>query len=116
MRANAIDTGFIERELKQPDGGGTCDRRRTRTSPAAVAIVLADEQSAASAEAHSPWQTLGWMPVGRRQRNFAFRQGQGGEHQVVLQYGNGPATLTIGEREIGFGYTVNAEGGNRSDA
>ena len=50
------------------------------------------------------------MPVGRRQRNFSFRQGQTSERQVTLQYGNGPSAITIGERELAFGYTVNAEG------
>ena len=91
VRANAIDTGFIERELKS----------LTETSPAAgdlelcaaVAAILVDEQKAARAEAHSPWQTFGWMPVGRRQRVFSFRQGQGAEHKVTLHYGSGPSTL-----------------------
>jgi len=50
------------------------------------------------------------MPVGRRQRNFSFRQAQGGERQVTLKYGPGSSTVVIGEREIAFGYTVNAEG------
>ena len=34
--------------------------------------------------------TFGWMPVGRRQRVFSFRQGQGAEHKVTLHYGYGP--------------------------
>ena len=88
VRANAIDTGFIERELKG----------LTRTSArggdlelcAAVAAILSEEQKAARSEAHSPWRTSGWMPVGRRQRVFTFRQGQGAEHRVTLQYGDGP--------------------------
>ena len=75
VRANAIDTGFIERELTA----------LTETSPpagdlelcAAVAAILVDEQKAAQRGSHSPWQTFGWMPVGRRQRVFSFRQGAG---------------------------------------
>ena len=46
--------------------------------------------------------TAGWMPVGRRQRRFMFRQGQGGEQEVDLHYGSGPAKLSIGEREFVF--------------
>ena len=108
VRANAIDTGFIERELKNltaaPAAPGDLELC------AAVAIILGDEQKAARAEAHSPWQRFGWMPVGRRRRKFVFRQGQGGEYEVTLHYGNGPSAITIGEREMGFGYSVNDEG------
>ena len=81
VRANAIDTGFIERELKNlTPAAGSARRsralRRGRGHPG-------EEQKAAQAEAHSPWQTFGWMPVGRRQRVFAFRQGQGAEQKVT---------------------------------
>jgi 3-methylcrotonyl-CoA carboxylase alpha subunit len=108
VRANAIDTGFIERELKNltaaPAAPGDLELC------AALAIILDDEQKAARAEAHSPWQSFGWMPVGRRRRTFVFRQGQGGEYAVTLHYGNGPSVVAIGEREIGFDYSVNDEG------
>jgi 3-methylcrotonyl-CoA carboxylase alpha subunit len=108
VRANAIDTGFIERELKNLTAAGAAAAGDLELC-AAVAIILADERSAAELE--SPWQSYGWMPVGRRRRNFAFRQGQGSEErQVALQYGNGPSTVTIGEREFAFDYTVNDEG------
>jgi 3-methylcrotonyl-CoA carboxylase alpha subunit len=109
VRANTIDTGFIERELKNLTAAGSTAAGDVELG-AAVAIILADERAAASTDAHSPWQSFGWMPVGRRQRIFAFRQGQGSERQVTLTYGNGPSTVTIGDREIAFGYTVNAEG------
>ncbi|MGY3514677.1 acetyl/propionyl/methylcrotonyl-CoA carboxylase subunit alpha [Bradyrhizobium lupini] len=104
VRANAIDTGFIERELAV----------LTQASPApgelelcaAVAAVINNERQAAQADANSPWQTFGWMPVGRRQRNFAFRAGHrvghGSEQKITLNYGSGPATLVIGERELAF--------------
>jgi 3-methylcrotonyl-CoA carboxylase alpha subunit len=108
VRANAIDTGFIERELENltaaPAAPGDLELC------AAVAIILDGEQKAARAESHSPWQSFGWMPVGRRQRKFVFRQGQGGEYEVTLHYGNGPSAITIGERELGFAYSVNDEG------
>ncbi|MCK1477739.1 acetyl/propionyl/methylcrotonyl-CoA carboxylase subunit alpha [Bradyrhizobium sp. 197] len=104
VRANAIDTGFIERELAV----------LTQASPApgelelcaAVAAVINDERQAAQGDANSPWQTFGWMPVGRRQRNFAFRAGHGVSHgpeqKVTLNYGSGPSTLVIGGRELAF--------------
>jgi 3-methylcrotonyl-CoA carboxylase alpha subunit len=104
VRANAIDTGFIERELAV----------LTQASPApgelelcaAVAAVINDERQAAQGDANSPWQTFGWMPVGRRQRNFAFRAGHGVSHgpeqKITLNYGSGPSTLVIGGRELAF--------------
>src|SRR5947199_1179306 len=100
VRANTIDTGFIERELKK------------LTAPshalgdlelcAAVAAIINDEQKAARKEAHSPWQTFGWMPVGQRQRAFSFRQGLGAETKVTLRYGNGASTISIGKHQFGF--------------
>src|SRR5262249_55608544 len=58
------------------------------------------EAEAAAPDAHSPWQTFGWMPVGGRQRQFTFRGTQGPEHPVTLHYGKGPTTLSVGKREI----------------
>jgi len=100
VRANTIDTGFIERELAA----------LTETSAVAgdlefgagVAAILGEEQKAAASEPASPWRTFGWMPVGRRQRLFAFRGAQGAEQNVTLQYGTGPTTLSIGDRELAF--------------
>jgi 3-methylcrotonyl-CoA carboxylase alpha subunit len=100
VRANAIDTGFIERELKNltPEAPPPGDIELC----AAVAAILEDEQKAARTEAHSPWRASGWMPVGRRHRIFSFRHGQGGEHKVALTYGSGPATLSIGSHDYAF--------------
>lgn len=97
VRANTIDTGFIERELKG----------LTETSPpagelelcAAVAAVIVDEQQAARNEAHSPWRTYGWQPVGLRARVFQFRQAPGAEQKVTLQYGDGRFTLSLADRD-----------------
>jgi 3-methylcrotonyl-CoA carboxylase alpha subunit len=100
VRANAIDTGFIERQLK----GLTAPSNALGDLEfcAAVAAITGEEHRAARKEAHSPWQTFGWMPVGRRQRVFSFRHGQGAEQKVSLHYGSGPSTLSIGEREFAF--------------
>jgi 3-methylcrotonyl-CoA carboxylase alpha subunit len=109
VRANVIDTGFIERELKNltPAAPPPHDLELG----AAVAAILGEETKAARAQAHSPWLNAGWMPVGRRQRVFTFRHGPAGEHKVSLHYGNGPATLGIGEREMAFTSAPNAAGG-----
>src|SRR4029077_20655707 len=100
VRANAIDTGFIERKLKDltESSGAAGDLELC----AAVAAIVGEEQKAARGQAPSPWQTFGWMPVGRRQRVFAFRQPQSAGQKVTLHYGCGPSTLSIGEREFGF--------------
>ena len=109
VRANAVDTGFIERELKNltPPPAASGDLELC----AAVAAILADEQKAARAEAHSPWRTSGWMPVGRRQRLFTFRRAHEAGQEIRLQYGNGPATLSIDEREFAFASAPRDDGG-----
>jgi 3-methylcrotonyl-CoA carboxylase alpha subunit len=109
VRANAIDTGFIERELKNltpaPAAPGDLELG------AAIAAILVDEQEAARGEALSPWRTFGWMPVGRRQRAFKFRHGHEAEREICLTYGNGPAALSIGEREFAFAFSPAEDGG-----
>jgi 3-methylcrotonyl-CoA carboxylase alpha subunit len=104
VRANAIDTGFIERELKNltPTPAAPGDLELC----AAVAAILTEEAGAAGMETPSPWRAAGWMPVGRRQRVFTFRQGggqgQASEFRASLEYGKGPATLSIGDRSLTF--------------
>ena len=100
VRANAIDTGFIERELNELTEASAIPGDLELA--AAVAAIVGEEQEAARQDARSPWRTFGWMPVGRRQRVFSFRRGQGVEQKVTLHYGNGPSTITTGEREIAF--------------
>jgi 3-methylcrotonyl-CoA carboxylase alpha subunit len=100
VRANAIDTGFIERELENLTSVGSAPGDLELC--AAVSAILGEETHAASREGHSPWLMSGWMPVGRRQRLFSFRDRQGTVHTIGLTYGKGPATLSIGGREIHF--------------
>jgi 3-methylcrotonyl-CoA carboxylase alpha subunit len=104
VRANAIDTGFIERELAALTSGAPAPGELELC--AAVAAIVNDERQVSQREANSPlnspWQTFGWMPVGRRQRSFAFRVGHGPEQKISLNYGSGPSTLVIGERELAF--------------
>ena len=106
VRANKIDTGFIERELKvlTPVAAAPGELEIA----AAVAAILGEETKAAEQEGHSPWRTFGWMPVGRRERVFSLRAGQGVEKKAVLHYGNGPSTLDNRQsrnrlRVVGFG-------------
>jgi 3-methylcrotonyl-CoA carboxylase alpha subunit len=109
VRANAIDTGFIERELKvlTPPSAAPGDLELC----AAVAAILVEEVKVTEAETPSPWRTAGWMPVGRRQRRFVFRQGQGPEQEIGLHYGSGPAKLSIGAREFAFTSSPTTDGG-----
>jgi 3-methylcrotonyl-CoA carboxylase alpha subunit len=109
VRANAIDTGFIERELRNltPAPAAPGDLELC----AAVAAIINDEQKAARTQPHSPWQASGWMPVGRRQRVFSFRHAHEAVQEIHLHYGNGPATLSVGGRELSFASSPRDDGG-----
>ncbi|MBR0780004.1 acetyl/propionyl/methylcrotonyl-CoA carboxylase subunit alpha [Bradyrhizobium iriomotense] len=107
VRTNAIDTGFIERELAVLTSAAPAPGELELC--AAVAAIVNEERQAAQAEASSPWQTFGWQPVGRRQRSFSFRVGHGPEQKIALNYGSGLSTLVIGERELAF--TIAAKDG-----
>jgi len=109
VRANKIDTGFIERELKTLTPIASAPGELELA--AAVASILGEEAKAAQREAHSPWQTFGWMPVGRRERVFLFRATQGVEKRATLHYGSGPSTLTVDNREIAFASRASELGG-----
>ncbi|WP_416221128.1 acetyl/propionyl/methylcrotonyl-CoA carboxylase subunit alpha [Rhodopseudomonas palustris] len=111
VRANAIDTGFIERDLAALTAAPeTVVDLELAT---AVAAILRAEDDAARSEGPSPWRASGWMPVGRRKRSFVFRRGQGhdhSDHQVQLTYGGGSSMLTIGGSEIAFAWSQNGDG------
>ena len=109
VRANAIDTGFIERELT----GLTPPAPTPRDFElgAAVAAILGEEAKAEVTDAHSPWRTAGWMPVGRRKRVFVFRHAGGTAPAVTLHYGGGPARLSIGDRGYSFAHSSIDDGG-----
>jgi 3-methylcrotonyl-CoA carboxylase alpha subunit len=109
VRANTIDTGFIERELKNLTPGPYAPHDLELC--AAATAILIQESQAALAEAHLPWRISGWMPVGRRHQVFKFRHGQGAELEICMHYGNGPAIWSIGERELSFAFATTADGG-----
>lgn len=106
-RANAIDTGFIERHLKELTEASVAPGE---TELAAAVAAILDAEVKAAGRAASPWQSAGWMPVGRRQRHFVFRQGQI-EHRVTLAYGNGPAQVRIADKDFAFACTPDDDGG-----
>jgi 3-methylcrotonyl-CoA carboxylase alpha subunit len=107
VRSNAIDTGFIERELKglTPDPKPPDDLEFA----AAVAAILRSEAGDRRGT-QSPWETSGWMPVGRRQRVFSFRNHHGEAQKVTLHYGKGAPTLAIADRDISFGSSPGVSG------
>jgi 3-methylcrotonyl-CoA carboxylase alpha subunit len=108
VRANRIDTGFIERELKQltPTPAVPHDLELAT----AVAAILREEAKGQGGSL-SPWATAGWMPVGRRVREFAFRHEQANEQKVSLIYGKGPSVLVVGDRHIAFAVAPGGDDG-----
>ena len=99
VRANTIDTGFIERQLKSLTPEAPLPQRsRTR---AAVVAMLGDETSAPARTRirrggpRAGCRSAGGGGCSRSATGRAASTGQ-------LIYGNGPATLAIGERELAF--------------
>src|SRR6201747_470449 len=113
VRANTIDTGFIERELKGLTE--TSPAAGEREPGAAVAAILVGEQQAARNEAHSPWRTYGWQPVGLRTRLFQFRQGQGAGQKATLQYGDGRFAVSLAGRDAPIILSMAADTGGGFD-
>jgi len=110
VRANAIDTGFIERHLATLTAAPAAPGELELAT--AVAAILRVEDEAARAEPASPWRSSGWMPVGRRKRSFVFRRGQGHDHtdfKVDLSYG-AASTLTVDGRDLAFAWSASGDG------
>ncbi len=106
VRANNVTTGFIERELSALTTSATAISDLELA--AAVAAIVASEQ-AAEGDARSPWQTAGWMPVGRRHRLFKFKRGPD-EWPVTLRYGSGASMIVTGDRELAYAATSADDG------
>jgi 3-methylcrotonyl-CoA carboxylase alpha subunit len=107
VRANAIDTGFIERELAaltKPKGEvGLAE------FGAAVAAILSAE--ALGQDPQSPWRQARWLPSGDRTRHFVFRDAAATEHSASLRYGRAGMTLSAGTAEAAFDFAAAADGG-----
>ena len=108
VRANAIDTGFIERHLQELTRASVA-AGETELAAAAAAILL-EESKASSTDPESPWRTAGWMAVGRRRRRFVFRQGQA-EHEVTFVYGNGPDEIQLEGKNLAFAFAADDSDG-----
>lgn len=107
VRANRIDTGFIERELDGLTGrGGAVSELELA---AAVAAITVNEQAAETGATRSPWLTAGWMPVGQRNRRFRFKRDQD-DWSVTLRYGGGIASIMVDDRAFAFSATSTGDG------
>jgi 3-methylcrotonyl-CoA carboxylase alpha subunit len=108
VRANRIDTGFIERHLAELTQDNAA-AGKLETAAAVAAILASEMKQAGDDAAQSPWQASGWMPVGRRKRTFRFRQGRD-QHEALLTYGKDGAALTIGDEELAFSHRATEAG------
>ena len=109
VRANAIDTGFIERELKSLTAAPArpaISSFAPRSRPSSTTTTKA----AARKRIRRGGPLAGCRSAGGSGCS-AFRQGQGAEQKVRLHYGNGPSTLSIGEREFVFTRSPADDGG-----
>jgi 3-methylcrotonyl-CoA carboxylase alpha subunit len=106
VRANRIDTGFIERHL----AGLTQPARGIGKSDIAAAVASLLARETAQHDPRSPWSKAGWMPGGERRRTLTFRDGEGNEHKAILGYGGNGKTLKIGEAEHAFAYQPASSG------
>jgi 3-methylcrotonyl-CoA carboxylase alpha subunit len=106
VRSNRIDTGFIERNLKEL----TQQARDLGNSDigAAVAAVLARES--VLHDVRSPWSRGGWMPGGERRRKLTFRDSAGEELSAVQSYGGNGMTLEIAGKAYAFALHPGADG------
>ena len=110
VRANTIDTGFIERELKN----------LTASSPApgdlelcaAVAAIMGEEaKRRAGGSAFAVADVLaGCRSAGGSGCSRSVR-GRAPNRRSRLHYGGGPSTLSIGERELAFAASPVKDGG-----
>jgi 3-methylcrotonyl-CoA carboxylase alpha subunit len=101
VACNAIDTGFIERELAAltpPPAAPTA-----LELAAAIARIARDEDRQSQHDAASPWHVAGWTQVGRRARKFLFRQGAA-EFAATLVYGPRTCSIEFADQVVNFSY------------
>jgi 3-methylcrotonyl-CoA carboxylase alpha subunit len=110
VRANRIDTGFIERHLQ--DLTKPPDELKPADIAAAVAAVLVKE--AAVHDMRSPWTRGSWTGAGERRRTLTFRDTQGGEWSAAQVYGGNGMTLNVGGADHAF--AIHAAGSDAVDS
>jgi 3-methylcrotonyl-CoA carboxylase alpha subunit len=106
VRANDIDTNFIERELSTLTGS-TSDISPALLAASVAALLLreADEASPDPSDPHSPWDLrTGWMPVGERRRLLRFRDPDGQDHDLALRYTRQGLRIEIAEKMADFAF------------
>jgi 3-methylcrotonyl-CoA carboxylase alpha subunit len=104
VRANTIDTGFIERHLKEL----TQQERDPSEADIAAAVAAVLAREFAMRDARSPWNKAGWVTGGERQWSMTFRDTQGRDHSATLRYGRNGMALKVGEAERPFAYQATA--------
>lgn len=108
VRANIIDTGFIERELTRLTAQQ--DQASVLELAAAVAAIMSAEKSTSTDSGQSPWHAPLSTSVSLRVRRFVFRQGTS-EYAVDVRYGRGDFVLATDGKETPFAYATSARGG-----
>ncbi len=107
VRANQVDTGFIEREL----GELTKARGTLGLAEFGAAIAAITSAERARLVPHSPWRQSRWIPGGERNRRFAFRDADGTEHKATLRYGRQGMALSAGGDETPFAFEAGSAAG-----
>jgi 3-methylcrotonyl-CoA carboxylase alpha subunit len=110
VRANRIDTGFIERHLQDL----TKPARELAAADIAAAVAAVLVKEAALHDTRSPWSKGGWTGAGERRRTLTFRDAQGGEWSAAQVYGGNGMTLTIDGKDHAF--AVQAAGNDGIDS
>jgi len=100
VRANRIDTGFIERQLANL----TKPRGVVGLAELGAAVAAITSAERAQLDPHSPWRQSRWIPGGDRNRQFVFRGADGAEHKATLRYGREGMTLSAAGHEAPFAY------------
>ncbi len=100
VRANRVDTGFIERELTAL----ITPRGRVGLGELGAAIAAITSAERARLGPRSPWWQSRWIPGGDRNRRFVFRDADGAEHKASLRYGRQGMALSAGGDELPFAF------------
>ncbi|MBT3069886.1 ATP-grasp domain-containing protein [Rhodomicrobium sp. Az07] len=105
VAANAVDTGYIERERAGLNAHHTPGLLHLAAAVAAILAREADEARRDAADPWSPWVAgAGWALFGARARVFEFRGREDDAFSVRLEQGRGGMTLTIEAAPVPFAF------------
>ena len=102
VRANKIDTGFIERELKVLTPVAAARPAISKSRAAVAAIVGEETEGGSAAKRIRPGEPLAGCRSAGASGCSRSGPGRASKRRSILHYGNGPSTLTIDNREIVF--------------